>query len=95
MNTLSQYNPCGKSGVYRCRLDITQWGKSANLLCYFTNIENGEKYRLSVFFNNNYMPRNGTTSFKEAAPNTLYEIEIKEGKNGKLSTFVRAEKISS
>jgi hypothetical protein len=84
-----------KTGTYKCQLDFTVWGKSGNLFCFFTNIETGEMYRLSVWFNQNYKPRKGEVSFKDANPETLYIIEIKAGKKGRLPTFVSAKLIDS
>jgi hypothetical protein len=83
-----------KSGFYKCKLDFLEWGKSANRLCYFTDIETDEKFRLSVWYNNGYKPRKGVVSFKEAEIGTHYLIEIREGKNGKLPTFESAKSLN-
>lgn len=80
-----------KSGFYKCELDFLEWGKSGNRLCYFTDVETGEKFRLSVWFNNEYKPRKGVVSFKEEELGTHYLIEIREGKNGKLPIFESAK----
>jgi hypothetical protein len=79
------------TNIYECTLDFLEWGKSANLFCFFTNIETQKKYRLSVWFNNGYKPRKGNVSFKDAELGKIYRIEIKDGENGKLPTFVDAE----
>ena len=88
---IESYNSSPPSGVLRCKLDILLWGKSTNLFCFFTNLENNEKYRLSVFFNTDYTPRKGLVSFKTAELGTNYYITVKESKAGKLPTFVKAE----
>ena len=88
---IESYNPSPSCGVWKCRLDILLWGKSANLFCFFSNIENNEKYRLSVFFNTNYMPRKGAVSFKSAEVGNVYLITVKEGVEGKPPSFIKAE----
>jgi hypothetical protein len=68
-------------GTWHGRLDHRCWGKSANLLLYFTNMDTQEKYWFSVYFNTDYTPRKGGPSFKTS---------VQEGDVFTLTTSVTA-----
>lgn len=53
-------------GSHLVILEGKAWGKSSNLFCYFINVGNGKKYRLSVFSNQNYQPYDGNVAFDKA-----------------------------
>lgn len=61
------------------------WGKSENLLLYFTTAEAGEPVRgftLSVWWNDEYRPKQHGPSFRMAATGATYMLEIRTTKNG-------------
>ena len=68
-------------------LDFKVWGKAACLTCYFRNIRNGEKFRLTAFDNardRRYTPRDGEIDFSEPGiENGLYRVTTVKGRNGK------------
>lgn len=78
-------------GSHLVILEGKAWGKSSNLLCYFINVGNGKKYRLSVYSNNNYKPYNGSVAFDEASIGQSYAIRILKSKDD-LPKFDFAEK---
>jgi len=51
-------------GTWHARLDGRRWGKSANLMLYFTDTSTNEKYWFSVFSHAGYKARQGGPSFK-------------------------------
>jgi hypothetical protein len=54
-------------GAWIGRLDFLAWGKSQNILCYFTDEATGAKYRLSTFWNRNFAPQREGPCFREGA----------------------------
>lgn len=76
---LAAYAP---PGVWRGRLDGLAWGKSTNLFCYFTEIETGKQYRLSVFHAHGYAPYDGGPAFDQEALGGEFEITTTASRNG-------------
>ncbi len=68
-------------GTWLGRLDKRGWGKSANLILYFTHVETGDKYWFSLYFNTDYKPRGGGPNFK---------TEVQEGDTVLLTTKLTA-----
>jgi hypothetical protein len=70
-------------GTWRGRLDNKAWGKSTNLILYFTDEATGRKYWLSVWHRDAYNPRGGGLDFKYAAePGEVFELTTKKTKAG-------------
>jgi len=89
-----QYDFGAPFGIWRARLDHKAWGKSGNLILYFTRLETGGKYWLSVFWDDGYAPRNQTINFKNRGEvGEVFELTIKPTKTGKLA-FIAARQIS-
>lgn len=84
-----EYSPVVLSGEYSVAFNDRAWGKSTNLFCYFTDLNNGQKYRLSVFARQNYRPYDNGVFFRDAPFGSRYKITIDESKNG-LPKFVAA-----
>jgi len=51
-------------GEWTARLDNKAWGRSANLILYFSEIGTDKKYWFSVFGSKNYRPDGEGLSFK-------------------------------
>jgi hypothetical protein len=64
------------------RLDFLAWGKSQNILCYFTDEATGGKYRLSTFWNRDFAPQREGPCFREEALGSRYEISTSRSKKG-------------
>jgi len=61
------------------------WGKSQNLLLYFTTVEAGESVRrftLSVWWNDGYRPKQHGPSFRMVATGATHMLAIRTTKNG-------------
>jgi hypothetical protein len=69
-------------GAWVGRLDHAAWGKSKNLILYFTNTADGERYWFSVYHAQGYKPRKGDYDFRDAKPGMVFEIETTETKSG-------------
>lgn len=69
-------------GEWFGRLDLRAWGKSTNLFLYFSNIETGKKYRLSVFHRQNYKPYKSDINFRNEPLGNTYKITTGTSKNG-------------
>jgi hypothetical protein len=81
-------------GNWTARLDAKAWGKSANLILYFSDVETGRKYWLSVFFETGYRARENGYDFRnDAMPGDVFELTTKKTKSGKPS-LLAAHKIS-
>ena len=89
---LTEYKYDAPEGEWIGRLDTRAWGKSLNLLLYFTDINTGEKYRLSVFSRNSYKPYNSELSFRKEPLGKSYKINTSKSRNG-LPKFLMAELI--
>jgi hypothetical protein len=85
---LDDYSSDAPTGIWQGRLDHHAWGKSTNLFCYFTNIEDQKKYRLSVFSRSKYAPYNGDVFFDQEPTGQTFELETSSTKSGnvKLTT---------
>lgn len=80
-------------GTWRARLDHKAWGKSKNLILYFTELETGEKYGLSVFWRDGYRTRDRKINFRDdAEPGDVFEVTIEPTKTGKYA-FLATRKI--
>ncbi len=79
-------------GPWIGRLDYLAWGKSHNLLCYFTDEATGLKYRLSVFWNRQWRPHGDGPEFDKEPLGGRYEIPTEVNKNG-FPKFVTALKL--
>ena len=84
-------------GVWRGRLDHHAWGKSANLLCYFTDVDSGNRYRLSVFSRGGYKPYGEGPAFDEEETGSIYEITTAMSRNGfpKFMSAVRLDEVQA
>lgn len=89
---LGAYRTDAPEGVWTGRLDDRAWGKSANLFCYFTAIDTGERYRLSVFFDKEYRPASGGPAIDQALPGQVFRITTGLSRNG-LSRFLLAQPV--
>lgn len=89
---LNTYTDDLPEGSWEGRLDDRAWGKSTNLFCYFTNLQTGQKHRLSVFQRSQYKPYKHGPSFRAAGIGEAYRIETAMSKNG-FPKFVSATKI--
>jgi hypothetical protein len=70
-------------GTWTARLDQMAWGKSQNLILYFTDEATSERYWFSVFHRNGYKPRDNGHDFKrDAQPGDLFELTTKKTKGG-------------
>jgi hypothetical protein len=77
------YEMGAPEGTWTARLDRKAWGKSTNLILYFTDQATGGKHWISVWHLNKYNPRKGGLNFKsDAEPGELFELTTKTTKNG-------------
>jgi hypothetical protein len=67
-------------------LDFKVWGKTPNLTCFFRNIKNGNKFRLTAFDTNRnslYTPRDKGIDFSEKGnENGLYLVSTVKTRKG-------------
>ncbi|MCH2216874.1 MAG: hypothetical protein MK076_02155 [Flavobacteriales bacterium] len=61
-------------GEWTGKLDALAWGKSSNLLCYFTDLQDNQKYCLSTYSNNEYKPKLSDIKFDYEELGTVYKI---------------------
>jgi hypothetical protein len=79
-------------GAWTARLDHKAWGKSSNLILYFTNLGTGQKHWFSVFWADGYRPRDKAINFKDAAePDEIFEVATSKTKSGN-HVFLSARK---
>jgi hypothetical protein len=78
-------------GPWTGRLDFLAWGKSMNLLCYFTDMGTGKRYRMSTFGNLKYKPAKDGPEFDKEEPGTgrRYVITTEPTRTG-LAKFLTA-----
>ena len=81
-------------GEWVGRLDNKQWGNSKNLVLYFTNEDTGERFWLSVFWNNDYRPRDSQISFRDEEAGSRYKMNTRMNEKGN-PIFLGATKIWS
>lgn len=80
-------------GLWRGRLDAKAWGKKANILLYFSELDTGAKISLSVYWTARYQPANGGPNFKvEGEPGEIFELHNDKNKNG-YSKLLTARKL--
>jgi hypothetical protein len=89
---LANYSAEVRLGTWIGTLQDLAWGKSHNLFCYFTDEEDGARYRLSVFWNRQYRPHGEGPAFDKEPVGTVYEITAETSKNG-LPKFMTAREI--
>jgi len=77
------FNP--PEGILTGTLDDRAWGKSWNLLCYFTEASSNEKYCLSFHGTKGYKPDDKSIAFDEEEIGTLYELTIRKSPSGWIS----------
>ena len=78
------------SGEYVARLDHHAWGDNANLFCYFTEIDTGYPFRLSVWRSKDYRPWESGPAFDEEPLGGVFKIKVGVTRNG-LPKFLSAE----
>ena len=86
---LAQYSFDVPVGIWLGTLQAVAWGKSHNLLYYFTDEENGNRYILSTFWNRQFRPHGDGPEFDKAAIGSVYEVTTEMSKNGR-AKFVSA-----
>lgn len=90
------YSPClysydkGKIpvGIFEAKLDFKTWSKRIIAInCYFTKIDTGEKFVVTVYCNyttGKYTVADGVVDFSTCPLNENYKIEIGRNTNGKI-----------
>jgi len=79
----SEYTFDCPDGVWTGTLDHKAWGKTLNLILYFTDQDTGAKYWFSVFHGERYKPRDGSVDFKnEAEPGETFSLTTSHTKTG-------------
>jgi len=87
-------------GSWIGRLDFKVWGQAANLVCYFTEISTGRKFRLSAFrpktrTGSRYAPRDGAIDFSaEGIDGQAYRLQTGLNPKGNPAWF-SAEQIET
>jgi hypothetical protein len=70
-------------GTWTARLDQKAWGKSTNLMLFFTDTATDARYWFSVWHSSGYGPRKGGHDFKrDAEAGDLFELTTKHTKGG-------------
>jgi hypothetical protein len=96
-----QYKSGCPVGVWKARLDGKAWGKQARfrgartLKLYFTEIESGGKYVVSIYWAryNGYWPVTGGVDFKVGAePGECFELETAKATHS-MTVLVSAKKL--
>jgi hypothetical protein len=83
-------------GTWTGGLDQKAWGKSSNLILYFSDQATGRQYWFSVFHRNGYRPRDNGHDFKnDAEPGDVFELTTRKTKKMGNPDLVSARKISS
>jgi hypothetical protein len=81
-------------GSWSGRLEQKAWGKSKNLILYFSEVATGRKYWFSVFHANGYKARDDGQNFrKEAEAGEVFELTTGKTVSGK-PVLLSARKIS-
>ncbi|HTR34985.1 MAG TPA: hypothetical protein VMH80_03735 [Bryobacteraceae bacterium] len=77
-------------GVWRARLDDKAWGKRRNILLYFSELETGKKYCLSVFNETRHAADDGIINFRyRGRIGECFELETGKSRTGR-SRFLAA-----
>ena len=81
-------------GVWKARLDAKAWGKQRNILLFFSEMETGKKYCLSVFLPRLYRALDNGLNFRsaDALPGDVFELETGKTKTGR-TKFISAKKL--
>jgi hypothetical protein len=83
-------------GTWTGRLDQKAWGKSSNMILYFSDQATGRKYRFSVFSRNRYRPRdNGHDFLHDAEPGDVFELTTNKTRRRGTPNLNSARKIAS
>jgi hypothetical protein len=69
-------------GIWNARLDAKAWGKSKNLILYFSDRATGLKYWFSVFHREGYRSRDGQDFRDDAEPGDVFELTTGKNKTG-------------
>lgn len=93
-DALKEYVMEAPEGKWIGRLDGHAWGQSQNLFLFFTDVEAGKKYRLSVFANKQYQPSKAGPSFDEEPLGGLYDIQTGKSKSG-FPTLLSAQRLAA
>ena len=81
-------------GIWTARLDHKARGKRNNLILYFTQIGTDAKYWLSVFWNDDFKPRDGSFDFKNAGdPGDVFVLTTTHAEKTGHPVFQSAERI--
>ncbi len=88
------YSFAAPEGEWTAQLDYLRWGKSSNLLCYFTDLDTGEKYFFSAFNDAGYGPRDQSINFRYEMPGTQYRVKTGHNARGK-PYWLSAERIET
>lgn len=89
---LLEYDIDPPSGTWVGRLDDYAWGTSSNLLCFFTHMVSGKKYRLSVYDQDGYSPLEMGPAFDEQPLGGIFQITVRKGQ-GRPPSFSAAKKL--
>ncbi len=93
------YSPCLYSydetkipvGIFEAKLDFKTWSKRIIAInCYFTKIDTGEKFVVTVYCNyttGKYTVANGGVDFSICPLNENYKIAIGKNSKGKILIF--------
>lgn len=94
-NDRSAYRFDCPDGTWRAQLDDKAFGKKAgNLKLYFTDLETGERYLLSTFWNQSYRPREEGPDFhREASKGDCFELTTAHTRTG-TPKFLTAARIN-
>jgi protein associated with RNAse G/E len=75
-----------KSGTYIVTLEGKSWGKKNNLWCYFTDLESGREFQVSMFRHRKtgiYTSRESSIDFAEKGiEGNQYVLDIKTSEKG-------------
>lgn len=72
------YSPSKSPLSFKGKLDFKIWGSKSStdvLWCFFTNVENNEKYRFYVSKKDYYRPIGTIRDMRDAPNNVVYNIE--------------------
>jgi len=82
-------------GEWKGKLIVKAWGKSVNVICFFEDIDSGEKYWLSAFrTQGGYTPQDKKIDFSEAGiDGRVYLLETGLNSKGR-PAWLRAEELN-
>ena len=92
-DTASQFQLGCPVGTWKARLDFRVWGKSHNLLLYFTRLDNDEPWCLSVWDKDGYHPRTQGLAFHtDVQDGNSFELETEHTTTGR-PNFISARRL--